>query len=146
MAVPGNAYPQGWVMTKYSPARLSTTAAVGLLLASGILQVGYYGSVTAHVTDDFQPVVAAIWLACAINLALVAAVVLVLRSLEGAKARLALVITGLNPLSIAVLQIVYHAPWPPPVALLLAALAIFLAARFGGAKPHVSEPAAQPAA
>jgi len=128
-------------MTKYSAARLSSTAAVGLLLASAVLQVGYYGSVTAHVTDDFQPVVSAIWLACAINLVLVAAVVLAVRSLEAAQARLVLVITGLNPLSIAVLQIVYDAPWPPPVALLLAGLATFLAARFGGAKPLDSEPA-----
>jgi hypothetical protein len=127
-------------MTTYSAARLSTAAAVGLLLASAMLQVGYYGSVNAHVTDDFQPVVSAIWLACAINLAIVAAVVLAVRSLESANARRVLIITGLNPLSIAVLQIVYHASWPPPLALLLAALAIFLAARFAGAQPHVPEP------
>ena len=121
-------------MTKYFAARISAAAAVGLLLASALLHLGYYGSVTAHVTDDFRPVVAAIWLACAINLALVAAVVLAVRSLEGVRPRVILLIVALNPLSIGVLQLVYHAPWPPAEPLLLAALAILLTARFGSVR------------
>src|SRR5438132_12170123 len=129
-------------MTKYSAARMTAAAAVGLLLASAMLHVGYYRSVTAHVTDDFRPIVAAVWLACAINLALVAAVVLALRSLEGIRPRLVLLIVALNPLSIAVLEIVYQAPWPPSEPLLLAALAILLTARFGSARPQVPAPAA----
>ena len=125
-------------MTRYSAARITGAAAVGLLLASAMLHLGYYGSVTAHVTDDFRPVVAAVWLACAINFVLVAVVVLALRPMDGVRPRLVLVVVALNPLSIGVLQILYHAPWPPAEPLLLAALAMVLTARFGTAKPQVS--------
>src|SRR6266545_5455228 len=116
-------------MTKHSAARMTAVVAVGLLLASALLYIGYYGSVTAHVTEDFQPVVAAVWLACAINLVLVAALVLTLRSMEGGRHQFVLFVLALNPLSLAVLQFVYQAPWPPTVPLLLAALAILATAK-----------------
>jgi hypothetical protein len=120
-------------MTKQAAARLTSAVAIGLLLASAMLYLTYYGSVSAHVTDDFQPVVAAVWLGGAINLVLVAAVVFALRPTEGARTRAVLFILALNPLSIAVLQVLYQAPWPPATALLLAALAILATARLGSA-------------
>jgi hypothetical protein len=129
-------------MTKHSAAKITGVVAVGLLLASAMLYIGYYGSVKAHVTDDFQPVVAAVWLACAINMVLVAAVVLRLRSMEGGQHQFVLFVLALNPLSLAVLQFVYRAPWPPVVPLLLAALAILATANLGSTGPQLSLPAA----
>ena len=129
-------------MTKHSAARITAVVAVGLLLASAMLYMGYYGSVKAHVTDDFQPVVTAVWLACAINLGLVAAVVLRLRSIEGGRHQFVLFVLALNPLSLAVLQFVYEAPWPPVVPLLLAALAILATAKLGSPGPQASGPTA----
>lgn len=129
-------------MTRHAAARTTSVVAVGLLLASAMLSIGYYGSVTAHVTEDFRPVVAAVWLAGAINLLLVAAVVLALRSMEGGRPQFVLLLLALNPLSLAVLQFVYQAPWPPAVPLLLAALAILATAKLGSAAPQGSGPAA----
>jgi len=129
-------------MTRHAAARLTAVVAVGLLLASALLQIGYSGSVTAHVTDDFQPIVAAVWLAEAINLVLVAAAVFVLRSMEGGRQQVVLVVLALDPLALAILQFVYQAPWPPAVPLLLAALAILATAKLSSAGPPPSVPAA----
>jgi len=129
-------------MTKHSAARITSAVAIGLLLASAMLYLTYYGSVTAHVTDDFQPVITAVWLGCTINFVLLAAVVFALRSTDGSRTRAVLLILALNPLSIAVLQILYQAPWPPATALLIAALAMLATAQLGSAKPPTSVPAA----
>jgi hypothetical protein len=119
-------------MTKHAGARLTTAVAVGLLLAAAMLQVGYAGSVTAHVTDDWRPVVAAIWLASAITLVLIAGVVLAVRALDGPRIKLVLAIVALIPLSMGALQIVYGASWPPAETLLLAAAALLLTAWLDG--------------
>ena len=129
-------------MTRHSAARITSAVALGLLLASAMLYLTYYPSVMAHVADDFQPVVAALWLGGAIDLVLVAAVVFALRSSEGVRLQAVLVIVALNPLSIAVLQVLYQATWPPASVLLIAALAILATARLASARPPSAATAA----
>ena len=129
-------------MTRHSAARLAAVVAVGLLLASAILQIGYYGSVIAHVTDDFRPIISTVWFGSVVNLVVVAALVLTIRSVGVARGRLALVLLAVNPLALAALQLLYHAPWPPPVALLLAGLGLLLDAQLGSATQESSTPAA----
>jgi hypothetical protein len=120
-------------MTRQSAARITSAIAIGLLLACAMLYLTYDASVAAHVTDDFQPVVTAVWLGGAINLVLVAAVVFALRSAADGRTRTVLLLLALDPLAVAILQFLYQAPWPPPVALLLAALAMLATAKLGSA-------------
>jgi hypothetical protein len=130
-------------MTKDSVPRAVSALAIGLLLAASLLHFAYSGSVFAHVTDDFQPVVSAIWTGSGISLCLTAALVMALGSLAGVRRQVVYVILALHPLSMGGLQLAYGSGLQVTAdALVVAALAILVAGRLGPAQRTVSTPAA----
>jgi len=130
-------------MIKDAVARAVTSVAVGLMLAASLLHFAYAGSVVAHVTDDFQPVVGSLWTAYGISLWLTAALVVVLRSLQGARRRLVFVILALHPLVTGGLQLAYGGGLQLTAdALLLAGVAILVSARLQPTPGAASAPAA----
>jgi hypothetical protein len=133
-------------MTKDAVTRAVSALAVGLLLAASLLHFAYSGSVFAHVTDDFQPVVSAIWTGTGISLCLTAALVVALASLQGARRQVAYVVLALHPFSMGVLQLAYGSGLQLTAdALVAAGLAILVTGRLGPARRTVATPAAHPA-
>jgi hypothetical protein len=129
-------------MTKDSVARAVSALAIGLLLAASLLHFAYAGSVFAHVTDDFQPVVSAIWTGSGISLCLTAALVMALGSLAGIRRQVVYVILALHPLSMGGLQLAYGSGLQLTAdALVVAALAILVAGRLEPAQRTTSTPA-----
>lgn len=130
-------------MTRGSVTRAVSALAIGLLLAASLLHFAYSGSVFAHVTEDFRPVVSAIWTGSGISLCLTAALVMALGSLAGVRRQVVYVILALHPLSLGGLQLAYGSGLQLTAdTLVAAALAILVAGRLGPAQRTSSTPAA----
>ncbi len=116
-----------------------------LLLATAALHQSGYGSVTTQAEQgppELKPLVAVLWVAFTVALALCALLVFVLAPSNAPTRRVLLVIAALNPLSAAVLQVVYLGFVPPTAILLFDALVVAGAAIPRHARQPVSAPAA----
>ena len=130
-------------MTRDSVTRAVSALAVGMLLAASLLHFAYSGSVFAHVTDDFQPVVSAIWTGVGISLCLTAALLMAVARLQGVRRHVVYVLLALHPLTMGGLQLAYGSGLQLTAdALIVAALAILVTGRLG----PVQRPDAAPTA
>jgi drug/metabolite transporter (DMT)-like permease len=130
-------------MTRDSVTRAVSALAIGLLLAASLLHFAYSGSVFAHVTDDFQPVVSAIWTGSGVSLCLTAALLVALARLQGVRRQVVYVLLALHPLTMGGLQLAYGSGLQLTAdALMAAGVAILVTGRLGPVQGTDAPPAA----
>lgn len=128
-------------MTRERWATLSASIGAGLLFATAGIHLSAYANVVGRMPAEQQPLVAALWVAGGVSLALAALLTIAVTPLFIVRRRALLCVAALTPLSIALLQLGYLGFLPPTALLLVDTVVLVAAGELGRSRQPAVVPA-----